>query len=209
MHLFILRHGESVWNASRRIQGHADIGLSEIGREQARRAREAISRVPLSIAFTSDLRRSVETAELVLEGRAVEIVRTPDLREQGLGPLQGLTWSEAEQREPEVARSWVENPASFRPPGGESFDDVISRVGRFLEALASYADRSPALVVAHGGSIRAMLYLLLGLSPYDGPWLRTDNCGVTEIEIVKPRIRLHRLNETAHLAGLALESPVF
>lgn len=209
MHLYILRHGESTWNADRRIQGHADIGLSEVGREQARRAAAAIAALPFAVAFTSDLRRSVETANLLLAGRAVELVSTADLREQQLGCLEGLTWAEAERRVPDVARAWVGDPARYRPPGGESYDDVIARAGRFLESLAAFRERSPALIVAHGGSIRALLQVLLGLSPYDGPWIRTDNCGITEIEIVQPRIRLHRLNETAHLTGLTLEGPVF
>ena len=98
--LFIVRHGQTVWNKEDRIQGHTDIALSERGVQQARLLRERLAAARLDAAYTSDLRRASETAEIILEGRDVPIYPTPRLREYRKGAHEGLTFEEIRSRFP-------------------------------------------------------------------------------------------------------------
>ena len=86
--IYIVRHGQTVWNKEARIQGHTDIALSERGMQQAGLLRERMAATPLDAAYTSDLRRACETAEIVLQGRGVPLYPTPRLREYQKGPTK-------------------------------------------------------------------------------------------------------------------------
>ena len=88
--LLIVRHGETEWNAEGRIQGHTDIGLSTRGAEQARSLAERLAGLQIDAAYSSDLKRTSETAKLALGGRDIALQETPMLREYHKGAFEGL-----------------------------------------------------------------------------------------------------------------------
>src|SRR5262245_31231363 len=88
----LARHGETEWNASGRIQGHADVGLSERGRAQARALAERFRRSPPARIVSSDLSRAMETATIVSAACGVPVETEPAFREQHLGEWQGITF---------------------------------------------------------------------------------------------------------------------
>ena len=115
--LYLVRHGETDWNRTMRIQGHSDIELNDHGVAQARRLGARLARWRIDRAIASDLVRAQETARLALGDRAIPLELDGRLRERNFGEWEGLTREEVEARDPEGARRWREEPWTFRPPG--------------------------------------------------------------------------------------------
>ncbi|NMA70517.1 MAG: histidine phosphatase family protein [Firmicutes bacterium] len=195
--LYLVRHGETDWNRTMRIQGHSDIELNDHGVAQARRLGARLARWPIDRAIASDLVRAQETARLALGDRAIPLELDERLRERNFGEWEGLTREEVEARDPEGARRWREEPWTFRPPGGESLADVARRALPVVEELREEGGR--VLIVSHGGTLRAILRHLLGWPDGSGPKLFLFNTGLTVIRLGPERVRLERLNDIGHL----------
>ena len=158
MRLILVRHGESEWNAAGRVQGQADPGLSAAGREEARLLAPLVRREEPDLAVTSDLRRAVETGALLVDGAGTD----PRWRESAMGDWTGRSAAELYADPSGRFSSWREGQAD--PPGGETWDEMCARVAAAVDALrASGAAR--ALVVSHGGPVRAACAVLAGLRP--------------------------------------------
>jgi len=176
IHVLLLRHGQSEWNALQRWQGTADSPLSELGRRQARfvGAVLAAGRHGFGDVWASDLARAHETAEVVAEALALRPVRIDSrLREAHAGEWEGLTAPEINDRWP----GYLE--AQRRPPGFESFASVVARVLPALRDLAAAAtDGAPQLAVAHSGVIRTVVrhlgYADARVANLGGVWLTID-----------------------------------
>ncbi len=152
--LVLVRHGQTAWNATHRLQGQADIGLSPEG------MREATSIAPLVLdldpqsAISSDLKRTRETAKLI----GLNPVVVDELwREANLGTWEGKAKSELD---PADYRAW--RAGRFDPPGAEPWQEFRERISR---ALATVPRAGTTVVVTHGGAIRAALSVLIGLEP--------------------------------------------
>lgn len=158
--LLLLRHGQTTYNATRRMQGQLDTTLSAAGRRQAAavgahfgRANPDITRI-----LSSDLSRARDTAEAV--GAAVGVPVEPDarLRETRLGVWQGRTHAEIDADYPGLRARWRHDP-TWAPPGGETRVEVAARMRAVVdELLAGYPDwpGNAVLLVAHGGAIAAL-----------------------------------------------------
>jgi probable phosphoglycerate mutase len=197
MRLLLARHGQSVWNAERRLQGAGtDVALSALGRAQAEALGRALRGYRVAAAYVSPFRRARETAEVALAGSGVPLLPLDELRELSLGEWEGCTVDEIRGREGDPYQQWLLAPHDCTPPGGEPLEMVRDRVSA---AIADIAARHPngddVLVVAHGGVISVYACALLGCS-FNALWrLRVDNASLT---VVRPP-RLVSLNDTAHL----------
>ncbi len=165
--LILLRHGQSQWNLENRFTGWEDVELSDAGREEARRAGEKLRDLQIDTVYTSALKRAMDTASLALDaagkGDLPRIV-DPALNERNYGDLQGLNKAEtALKYGDEQVHAWRRG-FSIRPPGetGESLAMTIDRVMPYYEKhiLADLRSGKNVLVVAHGNSLRALLYKL-------------------------------------------------
>jgi probable phosphoglycerate mutase len=147
--ILMLRHGQSEWNAMGRWQGQADIELTDLGYEQARRASEKLGMFDAIVS--SDLRRAHLTATIIANGLGVGILPPdPRLRETDVGEWQGLTHTQIERDWP----GYLDDHK--RPPGFESDDSIVARVSAALFDLADQFPGSEVLCVAHAGVIRVM-----------------------------------------------------
>lgn len=156
--LLLVRHGESEWNASRRLQGQADIDLSPRGEQQALELAPTIAQLSPDRIICSDLRRARRTAELLgFPGAENE----PALREVNVGDWTGLEIGGLIADRPDAYRGW--RAGTYTPPGGESWDEFVARTVAATQTIFETAERP--LIVCHGGVIRALLQSLLGLSP--------------------------------------------
>jgi len=218
MRLLLARHGESLWNAQKRFQGHTDIALSDRGRAQAEALGRALRGYKIAAIYVSPFRRARETAELALRamtedrngsagavpsGRgsgghigAPSIVE--ELRELSLGDWEGCTVDEVRARAGDPYRAWLRAPHDCPPPGGEPLPVVSERVRAAIDRIAAaHPNGGDVLVVSHGGVISVYACALLGCS-FNQLWrLRVDNCSLT---VARPP-RLVSLNDTAHLIG--------
>ncbi len=163
--LILLRHGETTYNATRRMQGQLDTELSERGLAQAHAAAEDLRELGISKIVSSDLMRAFTTAEVVAEDLGLEIAKDKRLRETHLGAWQGKTHQEVDEADSNARAHWRNN-AHWAPPEGESRVDVAARAREVVdELMSSYSEwgGSAVLLVAHGGTISALTSSLLGL----------------------------------------------
>lgn len=187
--LIMLRHGQTTYNATRRMQGQLDTELSETGIQQARTAAGWIKDLGVIRIISSDLVRARTTAEIVGEQIGVEVELDPRLRETHLGNWQGLTHAEVDGADAGARAAWRHSPG-WAPPGGESRLDVAKRARPLVEELmASYPewDDNAVLFVAHGGTISALTSNLLGLDVAQYPLLKGLNNTHTSQLSVRPR----------------------
>lgn len=159
--ILLARHGESDWNRDQRWQGHADRPLTELGRRQARELAERLSDTGLHAIYSSDLRRAQETAEIVARAQGLDVRTTPALREVDVGSWSGLTRTEAQQRQPDAYRRWLAGEEGW--DDGETYAELSDRVLRAVREMAAAHRGQRVLLVAHGGSIRAVHAAALGV----------------------------------------------
>lgn len=159
--VLLARHGESDWNRAKRWQGFTDRPLTDLGRRQAEELADRLADTELDAVYSSDLRRAVETAEAVARRRGLAVKTTRDLREVDVGAWSGLTRADVEARFPEAYARWLEGAEGW--DDGETYEQLGTRVVRSIKEIAAKHEGGRVLVVAHGGTIRAIHAAALGL----------------------------------------------
>lgn len=199
MTVLLVRHGETTWNVEGRVQGWAGAPLSGYGRDQARTTGAYLDEVGVDRLVVSDLQRTQETARLFGDG-GLDIERTFEQgwRERDFGEYQGLGLETVADRHPTYDRD-TSLTVVESVPGGESLDEFVHRVLDAWESVATSVDPDETVaVVTHGGPIRAVVAELTGSDmPTLGREWSPDNCGVTEIDVIGPRVM--RRDDTSHL----------
>jgi alpha-ribazole phosphatase/probable phosphoglycerate mutase len=161
--LLLVRHGEVEAWARGRIYGKLDPSLSPEGHAQAEAAAARVAPLAPAALYVSPSLRAALTADAV--ARRCRLTPTVDarLRELEFGVFEGLTFAEAEARDPATWRDWMERPGTVRFPGGECWDEVRSRAVEAADAIAAAHPAAAVAVVTHGGIVRALLAEALGL----------------------------------------------
>ncbi|KAL7604958.1 hypothetical protein Lser_V15G20220 [Lactuca serriola] len=157
--IVVVRHGETEWNAEKRIQGHLDIDLNDVGRQQAVAVAERLSgESKISAIYSSDLKRALETAETIANRcGGLQVIQDETLRERHLGDLQGLVYSEAPKIKTKAYEALQSRHTNVEiPGGGESLDQLYKRCTSSLQTIASKHRGERVVVVTHGGVIRAL-----------------------------------------------------
>lgn len=136
-----------------------------------------------AVWVASNLSRTHQTAAAVhaATGHAPDISHHPELAEQHFGDWQGQDRQEVFSRYAPGHRFWLA-PAEYRPPGGESFADLMTRVTAHIETLTDLHRGQDIVAVAHGGTIRAALGHALALDPHAAIAFKIDNCSVTRLD---------------------------
>jgi probable phosphoglycerate mutase len=164
--LYLARHGETDWNAVGRWQGHTDVPLNETGRQQARALALTLRPYGVHAAVSSDLSRARETAQIVAQALGVPLgPADPDLRERGFGVFEGLTRQECELQHPDAWAAWLAERRT--PAGAETKEALAARVASAATRVALHVatDEAAALVVTHGGALRALVEAVTGQMP--------------------------------------------
>lgn len=167
--LYLVRHGETAWNRTGRLQGSRDLPLNEVGRRQAAALAERFRSRSISAVFSSPLRRARETAGAILAGRDASLRIVPDLAEMRCGAWEGLDAAERERRYPHAVRAWRERPWQAGIPGAEPLEDVRLRAGRALGAILRESIGTSVVLSGHGFLNRVILLSLLG-RPREAFW---------------------------------------
>lgn len=197
--LFMVRHGVTDWNDAGIYQGQSDVPLSDAGRRQIAALRERLREERFAVCYTSALQRARVSAEILLEGRPCPVRQTMDLNEMHYGAWEGLSRSQIKERFPEDWARFRADPLRHPPSGGETLRDVQLRVARMLTGIAGEFHDADILVVAHGGSLRAIVAHYLDLEPPDFWKLRLDNASISVVEVNARGGLLALFNDTAHL----------
>lgn len=196
--LIFIRHGETMWNEQHRFHGQMDIPLSDTGKLQALALRERLKREHIDVAYSSDLSRAFETAQIILEERQICINPTAAIRERYLGAWEGLTFEEALNIYPKEVESWLKDPLASAPLG-ESGAQLVQRVEQFIKQLLSSHEGEHILVVSHAGPIKIAICLLLGWSEKSIRHFRISNGSISVVEINASGAICRLLNDESHL----------
>ena len=201
----LIRHGETEWNAERRIQGQIDIGLNDIGRHQAEAAGRWLKTAGIMALYSSDLQRARSTAEAI--GQALGLVPQliPEMRERHYGIFQGLTYAEAQTRYPEGYGAFEGRNADYCFETGESLQVMFDRVTGMLKTLAARHAGQTIAVVLHGGVLDVINRFVRG-NPLEMPRdFLIPNAGLNWVVAVDGIWHIETWGETAHLAPGALD----
>lgn len=167
----LVRHGQSTWNLQRRLQGQRmDVPLTGLGLTQAHLAAETLSRTGAAVVHTSDQLRALTTAQIIAGRIGIEARPTPELREQALGRLEGMSYDDLVE-EPVPPGCDV---SEVRWGGGESVQDVHARLTRFADELRA-GPHEEVIVVSHGDALRILLAVFDGRSHREVEWAGFGN----------------------------------
>ncbi|SDT11503.1 probable phosphoglycerate mutase [Friedmanniella luteola] len=164
--IIVWRHGRTPWNVENRFQGQADIGLDDVGREQAARAAAALAVLEPAVLWASDLSRARDTAGALADLTGLPVTTDRRLREIHVGSWEGLLGEDVERVDPEASRRLRAGEDVRRSATGESPTEVGLRVAEALRDLADAApDGSTVVAASHGLAGRVGVAELVGLPP--------------------------------------------
>ncbi|MCE3262387.1 MAG: histidine phosphatase family protein [Pseudoduganella sp.] len=204
--ILLIRHGETAWNAVRRLQGHTDIPLSTTGERQAEALARALASEPLDAIISSDLERARQTAQAVASRHPQLPLHTdPGLRERGYGAFEGLLYTEIAQRYPVEFAEWqARDVDAVMPSGGRVAESFRQFYQRCQEGIARWAARYPQqtiLIVAHGGVLECAYRAARGLS-IDGPRdFQVKNASINRFTFGNDVLALEQWGEVGHLSA--------
>jgi 2,3-bisphosphoglycerate-dependent phosphoglycerate mutase len=204
----LVRHGETDWNAKRRLQGHTDIDLNARGLAQAEQMARAIKRINLAfdVLYTSDLQRAAKTAKAIEQLFSTSAITNVGLRERHLGALQGLTTDEAPQLEPDLWRSHLSRNVTEELRGGESIQQFADRINTALEKIREQHLGKTVLLVSHGGALD-MMYRIASNQPLDAEKaVAVPNASLNWISHDGRSWKVDGWADTSHLENLALDN---
>ncbi|MDH7481591.1 MAG: alpha-ribazole phosphatase [Armatimonadota bacterium] len=203
MRIILVRHGETIYNLERRYQGHTDAELTELGKKQALRTAERLSREDITAIYSSDLIRASETARIIAKYHNLPVQTDMRLRECAFGDWEGLTVDEIKERYPELYANYQRDSVQHRAPNGERLESLLERVSSVVNRIVKKHLNETVVLVGHGGTIHAFICYALDAPLYAFRKIRLDNCGITIFSrLPNGKWFLEVLNETCHLEGL-------
>lgn len=159
----LVRHGQTDWNLEGRYQGQSDVPLNQAGRSQAYDLAEQLEHQVFAAIYSSDLRRASETAEIIATHLHLPFSIDPRLREINQGEWEGQHVEVIKARYAELWNKRTLDPASVRPPGGETVGEVAERASAALDDLAQHYPQAAVLIVSHGLTLATILCKVRGI----------------------------------------------
>ena len=201
MLLYLLRHGETAWNAQRRIQGVSDTPLNEIGLAQARALIPSLKDRPLAALYTSPLRRARQTADILSEGLGgLPVIEDERLAELDQGELEGMDISEIKERYNGFWSTWQKTPADAQTPGGESLPQLQERAWAAVESFRERHAEEMVAAVSHNLAITTVMCRILGVGLNEMRCIRQHNAAINLVEHSPGRgWSVVTMNSLAHL----------
>lgn len=199
--VIFIRPGETDWNRQGRWQGWVAIPLNQHGQQQAKRLAKYVRNIGMGVLYSSDLRRAVETAEILAEQLGYQPVYDSRLRERNIGMWQGLTLDEMRAWYADEYAQVLDDPDGYRVPGGESRDDVRERAQAAFNDIITQADVETVGIISHTTVIHALLRLLV-------PDLQASELAVSNMSVTTIARRddgtwtLVTADDVMHLEGL-------
>jgi broad specificity phosphatase PhoE len=203
MRLILIRHGETLWNREKKVQGLSDIELSESGVEQAHRLALALRDEKIDAIYTSPLKRARETARIIGQFHPSPIHVEDGLVEMNQGDFEGLSYHDLMDRHRDFVKQWIADPGLVKMPNGESLAELQERAWRVMESIL--CTTGDALVVSHNFTIAAILCRIqnISLSKFRSACVATASR--TVVDCRNGTFHLEVLNDVEHLRNS--ESP--
>jgi len=199
MRLILVRHGETLWNETRKFQGISDIELSPKGRWQAQSLAKSLKGETLAAIYASPLIRARQTAGEIAHYHDCPVSIDEGLRELNQGALEGLTVEELKQDYPQFLKRWIQEPELTCLPGGESLGSLQKRAWTAIERIIEEFPAETVVVVAHSFVNQVILCRALEVPLHCFRRFRQDAAGKNVIEFSERGAILRSCNDTCHL----------
>lgn len=198
--IFMVRHGQTLWNLESRYQGISNTDLTCEGKKQAELAVKYLSKVNFSGFYSSPIGRTVETAEIFKKVLKQDYEIRENLREMSFGKWEGLLFEEILAKYGPDFQNWIKDPFRNPPTGGENFNEIISRGSQEISSILSeHEDGSNVLLITHGAFIVAMLVSWLQISPERWSSIIQNHGAINVVVMDKGVPYISQVNFTGHL----------
>jgi 2,3-bisphosphoglycerate-dependent phosphoglycerate mutase len=204
--VLLIRHGQSKGNAERRFGGHTATPLSARGRKQAEATARILKAESLTVIYSSDLARAMETAKPLSNLTGLPVNGTTAFRERSVGVMEGLTFEDAAQQHPEQYAALLRRDFEHVLEGGESYRQLFDRARQKLDEIIESHRGGRIAVFSHTGTICILALHLMGA--LDAPelkpvWISSGNCGIAKFELRSDGfVRVLCVNDMSHLVGV-------
>ncbi|SEN63735.1 phosphoglycerate mutase [Duganella sp. CF517] len=208
--ILLIRHGETAWNAVRRLQGHTDIALNAEGERQAGALARALAAESIDVIVSSDLQRARQTAQAVADQYGGATVHTDaNLRERCYGVFEGMLYADVERQYPADFALWqARDIDAVMPPGERVAESFRQFYARATSAIREWAERHPGqtiAVVAHGGVLECAYREAVGMqldSPRD---FQVKNASINRFTFSDAKLALTSWGGVEHLGLAAMD----
>jgi probable phosphoglycerate mutase len=211
--ILLIRHGETAWNAVRRLQGHTDIPLNEEGERQAGALAQALAGEQLDVLVSSDLQRAMQTAQAAAghyDGLSLQTDR--QLRERCYGVFEGMLYADIEREYPAEYALWqARDIDAVMPPGAREAESFRQFYQRSTAGIAGWAARHPGrtiAIVAHGGVLECAYREAVGMSLDSPRDFQVKNASINRFSWADGKLSLDSWGEVEHLSLAALDDMV-
>jgi len=204
--LIMVRHGQTIWNREKRYQGQSDTPLDETGLQQAEALAAHFTGQPIHAIYSSDLQRAWNTALPIGKAVGVTPIAEPRLREGSFGEWEGLTYDEINRTWPRELAAWLSDPMTRVPPGGETLQQILGRLGGVVDDIRRRHDGQTVMVVSHGGALRAMVLYALELPSATFWRLSLGSAAISELRLY-PDVCVMTLFNDTHVVSHIPASP--
>lgn len=207
--ILLIRHGETAWNAVRRLQGHIDIALNEEGQRQADALARALAGTHLDAVVASDLQRAGQTAQAVAGLHGLPVQVDAGLRERCYGVFEGMLYADIAAQYPQQYALWqARDIDAVMPPGLRTAESFRQFYQRSVDGIARWAARYPGqtiAIVAHGGVLECAYRQAVGMSLDSPRDFQVKNASINRFRCVDGVLRLEQWGDVAHLQLAALD----
>lgn len=182
LQVYLVRHGETVWNAARRLQGQSDSALTENGEQQAHQVANRMKHLGITHIISSDLGRTKHTAGIIADACGCDVRLDSRLRELNMGILEQRALESLTAEEERWRKALVDGTENGRIPGGESMAEMAARMREALNDCLNLPAGSRPILVSHGMALGVLISTLLGLPAHAERRLRLRNCSISRVD---------------------------
>ncbi|MFN3410558.1 MAG: histidine phosphatase family protein [Exilispira sp.] len=202
MIIYLIRHGETQWNRSLKVQGKLDIPLNENGIMQAKIVASLFKNIKIDAIYSSNLSRAYVTAKIIASELKLNVNINSFLQEINMGRWEGSLWDDIKIEYKDFINRWQQDIENIPIPDGESYLEVQKRVYKaFCDIISKYNNDSKIIIVSHGIALKVLITKLIGISIQTVHKFSLDNASISSI-IYENNFKINFLNNTFHLKGL-------
>ena len=196
--IILARHGQTEWNIQYRFQGRTNVKLTENGKRQAHSLASRLLSWPPEVIYTSPLDRAYYTASALAEPHKLTPVILPELEEINFGTWEGESILSLEKNQSSFYSSWRSDPFFNPPKGAETWEKLYNRLSRAVKVFLQGSYKR-IVVVSHGGIMRALYAVFLGLNPHKVWNIEVSNCSMSGVEMKRGHPCLVFANDDLHV----------
>jgi probable phosphoglycerate mutase len=197
--IYLVRHGQTVWNVEKRMQGHQDSPLTKLGIMQANWAKEAFHDIKIDIIYSSPSNRAYRTAQIIRGSRDIPLIAKNNIREINLGDWEGAMIDDIQKEYPKEYNAFWQTPHMFQPKNGESYYDVQDRAIREIKGILKEHRGKTILIVTHTVTLKLIMAYFKNrtvLDLWDSPYIHPAS--ISMVEIKGEKYIIHRHGDTSH-----------